>query len=431
MAKQDIVPAAADTSSAQAAAAANTPAASTTPADGAAATAAAPVAKSDTPAAPAASKRDMVVSGVLATLAAATVYMLGASGVSYGWTLLLALPVFMSVQHVMFTRRVRDAARPAVLEAREKSFPEVEEVEWINTLILLVWRNMSLYISDEVIKAVNPALKENCPAVLRKLEMTKFDLGTVPPALKSFKLDRTDKLKYILDLELVFRSDLKVGVTATTQVRVPLPLRVFNLILESAMRVEVEMLPNKFPLAKMVAVQMTKVPVIDVQIKPVGVNLTACPGLDSLLRKLIVGNVAAMFCPPNRFEVDLVETLGDDPSKAKEKLEEAKQSDSLFTKTAGSVGAGISSVGHFGGKLVGAGFGAGVGAVKGVGKLGGKAFGGAASSLGLKKKKDSADVGEETPSQSTEKQSKGGWSFRGKKNKKSSTDSTAERESEL
>ncbi len=35
--------------------------------------------------------------------------------------------------------------------------------------------------------------------------------------------------------------------------------------------------------------------------------------------------VSDILCPPNRFEIDFAETLGNDPAQAKERLKEAKE----------------------------------------------------------------------------------------------------------
>eukprot|EP00898_Chlorokybus_atmophyticus_P008589 jgi/Chlat1/8731/Chrsp9S08559 len=324
------------------------------------------------------------------TLAALFVYVLARYNFSFFFCILV-LPVVIGAERVLIQRKIRRGVADELLKHANKMFPDHESVEWINQVFSLVWLNYNLFIAETVIAQVNPQLQKQKPTGVRDMGLSKFDLGKRPPKLKNFMVYRNDPSKFIMDIELYWDADFDIRVFATPTISpMPMTVKVSNLFLDTRMRVEATLLPNAYPFVKLVAVQMLVPPKIDVDVAVVSVSVTDIPGFAQLIRSLIVTNVSKIFCPPRKFEVDVLDILGEDPSKVKERLQVAQKKQSLLKDTGSAISGGVGAVTDLGGaviggamKGVGAGF-KGVSAVGGAGIKGVGAIGGAGLS-GLKK----------------------------------------------
>eukprot|EP00899_Mesostigma_viride_P019653 jgi/Mesvir1/2768/Mv11554-RA.1 len=287
-------------------------------------------------------------------LAAAAIFILVSRGWSLAWAI-LAIPSLACVEGLLVERAVRQQVRAPRAALFDKHFPEVETVNWINTIMALVWSNFSLFIAEEVVRNVTPVLKESKPSVISDIGFARFDLGTAPPELASFKVDRSDPGKLVMELDVYWKADFKVDLFAKMMgAKVKVGVRDLYVWARS-IRVEVVLKPNEYPFARTAAIQMKVDPEIDVVVKTIGLSVSEIPVLEQWLKGLVVSIIKSIFCPPQKFELNIEEIMGNDPSKAAAKLEEAnKQRKSLVTTGVSGTGKVGKAVGSAGIKAVGA-----------------------------------------------------------------------------
>lgn len=302
-------------------------------------------------------------------------YILARFHLSFAW-IILSVPVFLIGFKVIVARKVRAGIRNEYLKLRYQFWPDKESVEWINHVMWLVWHNYGVYISEEVMKQAKIALAEP-PKGLRDIGLTKFDLGSQPPQLRNFKVYRKDPQQLLWDLELFWDGDFDIRAFVTPSISpVKMHVKVADLFLSTKIRLEANLLPNTYPFAKTVALQMLEDPKIDISVSMLGASVTDIPGFATLVRTIIVTVVKQILCPPNRFEIDLLDVLGEDPAQIKEKLKEAQEKKTLLKEGGGIISGSLSGISSMAGGIVGGVGAIGGAAVGGVGKVGGAAMDG-------------------------------------------------------
>eukprot|EP00898_Chlorokybus_atmophyticus_P002442 jgi/Chlat1/3199/Chrsp22S03483 len=320
------------------------------------------------------------LAGVLLT------WLLVRVGLGLAAAIVVVVPLTVWSQLLFMTRRLRQELLQRLDEYEHPLQPDHESTEWINHLLTLVWQNYSVFIAAELVKTLTPKLQDTKSELVPHVGIQRLDIGTRPPRLGNFKVYREDPRKFMMDFDVRYDGDLSCDIWARpVSSPVPLTVRVSDPVLHAKMRIEAELLPNTFPFVKTFALQMLEPPTIDVKVNTVGVPVTDIPGFAQLIHSLIVRNIAAILVPPNRFEIDVLEVLGEDPNEVGKRIEVARQKENIIKHTQGALSEAAAGVTGAVSDVYGLGLSTVKGVAGGIGTLGGAGLkvGGAGLNLGV------------------------------------------------
>eukprot|EP01134_Creolimax_fragrantissima_P005487 CFRG5487T1 len=234
-------------------------------------------------------------------------YYLGTHG--YGSMLALFMVVMaMALEEIWSVRAVKMISKDFEANFDETHYPQSETADWLNAIMKRVWHNFprvaEKYISEQMV----PQLDANKDLfMLSKLELEDFNFGKRAPELKDLRVIQDEPNEFVFDFDLDWDWDFEVKVKATKGVSMPLAVKDF--LLHAKFRVFIHLTPDRPPYCSYAWLQMISKPKLDVAVIPL-VEITAIPGLDSLMKSQILGIITNMMVLPARFELDFAQIMG-------------------------------------------------------------------------------------------------------------------------
>lgn len=194
-------------------------------------------------------------------------------------------------------------------------FPDVERCEWVNKILHQVWPNANSYAKDLVKDVIEPNVAQALAAY--KLNGFKFDrliLGNIPPRIGGVKVydKHVDRNEIVMDLDLFYTSDCDINFTLAG-VRGGIK----NFEIHGVVRVVMKPLISKIPLVGGLQIFFLNNPNIDFNLVGIA-DFLDMPGLNDMLRRIIVEQVGAIMVLPNKLPI----TLSDEVPAAMLKMPE-------------------------------------------------------------------------------------------------------------
>ncbi|VDN16569.1 unnamed protein product [Dibothriocephalus latus] len=95
-------------------------------------------------------------------------------------------------------------------------FPDVERAEWLNKVIHRMWPFITDYVTDILLKTVEPAVNGCLPASLQPFTFLRTDLGDTPPRIGGVKVYTEESIRrdeIVMDVDVMFYSDARIKVS--------------------------------------------------------------------------------------------------------------------------------------------------------------------------------------------------------------------------
>ncbi|KAK9693219.1 C2 domain [Popillia japonica] len=243
------------------------------------------------------------------------IYLAGYMHWSVAWFITPVLLLVVRDQMRADADRRRDIAKTSAL-SNEKDvilariddlpawvyFPDVERVEWLNTIIKQCWPNVNHYAREMVRDKIQPTLAKN----LNKMKLTgfKFDriiLGSVPPRIGGVKVydKNISRNEIIMDIDIFYAGDCDI--TFTLQ-GIKGGVRDFQL--HGMLRVIMKPLITTVPIVGGLQVFFLNNPSLDFNLVGIA-DILDMPGLSDVLRRIIIEQIASMMVLPNKLPIKL------------------------------------------------------------------------------------------------------------------------------
>jgi len=249
--------------------------------------------------------------GWVAFASCVVAYAGGAFGFSSLLTALVAYAIFHFGIGQLMTPLVSLRARQLVAESERRAamLGDAESVEWMNELLSKVWANFDEVIEENIKFQVDAQLAYYKPASLAELSVTEVSLGVRPPKLSKFKLfDTRNPTDLHWNLRMLWASDLSIEVTARAG-KVPLKAVISNLSLDAVLSIRADLMPNEYPYAHIVKLQLLQDPNIQASVRALsGPNLMLVGYLERVINdtvsdlmvfpKYLELNIKDIMCPP-------------------------------------------------------------------------------------------------------------------------------------
>lgn len=178
----------------------------------------------------------------------------------------------------------------------------MERCEWVNKILHQVWPNANDYAKDLVKEVIEPNVAAALAAY--KLNGFKFDrliLGNIPPRIGGVKVydKHVDRNEIVMDLDLFYTSDCDINFMLAG-VRGGIK----NFEIHGVVRVVMKPLISKIPLVGGLQIFFLNNPNIDFNLVGIA-DFLDMPGLNDMLRRIIVEQVGAIMVLPNKLPITL------------------------------------------------------------------------------------------------------------------------------
>jgi len=185
------------------------------------------------------------------------------------------------------------------------SFPQYEQVKWLNKHLNKLWPFVSQAATAVVKESVEPLLDDYRPPGIKSLKFNKFSLGNVSPKIEGIRIQNLRPGQIIMDIDLRWGGDPSIILAVDARVA-SLPIQLKDLQVFTVVRV-VFQLSEEIPCisAFVVALLAEPAPKIQYTLKAVGGSLTAIPGLSDMIDDTVNSIVNDMLQWPHRLVVPL------------------------------------------------------------------------------------------------------------------------------
>ncbi|CAL5089967.1 unnamed protein product [Urochloa decumbens] len=185
------------------------------------------------------------------------------------------------------------------------SFPQFEQVKWLNKHLSKLWPFVSEAATAVVKESVEPLLDDYRPPGIKSLKFSKFSLGTVSPKIEGIRIQNLQPGQIIMDIDFRWGGDPSI-ILAVDAVVASLPIQLKDLQVYTVIRV-VFQLSEEIPCisAVVVALLADAKPKIQYTLKAIGGSLTAVPGLSDMIDDTVNSIVSDMLQWPHRLVVPL------------------------------------------------------------------------------------------------------------------------------
>jgi len=249
----------------------------------------------------------------------AIIYIWGYYALSPGW---LLAPLFLSVLRYQWKKekesRISSAQATArasekeVILARVKDlpawvfFPDFERVEWLNRALDQLWPSIGHFITHLLTTQIEPLIKKSLENLtLKDFKFNHVLLGNIPPRIGGIKCydKMTARNEIIMDLEVTWAGDSEIQVSIKG-----IKASILDLYIHGHLRVVLKPLIHNLPLVGGIQVYFLNNPNVDFAVGGLA-NVTDLPGISSILRRVIVEQLAHFIVLPNMVSVPLVHDI--------------------------------------------------------------------------------------------------------------------------
>uniref|UniRef100_A0ACD5UNY9 Uncharacterized protein n=2 Tax=Avena sativa TaxID=4498 RepID=A0ACD5UNY9_AVESA len=185
------------------------------------------------------------------------------------------------------------------------SFPQYEQVKWLNKHLSKLWPFVSQATTAVVKESVEPLLDDYRPPGIKSLKFNKFSLGNVSPKIEGIRIQNLQPGQIIMDIDFRWGGDPSIILAVDARVA-SLPIQLKDLQVFTVVRV-VFQLSEEIPCISAVVVALLAEPEPKIQytLKAVGGSLTAIPGLSDMIDDTVNSIVNDMLQWPHRLVVPL------------------------------------------------------------------------------------------------------------------------------
>ncbi|XP_055676683.1 extended synaptotagmin-2 isoform X2 [Lutzomyia longipalpis] len=243
------------------------------------------------------------------------IYFVGYMGWSVAW---LIAPVIFSVARTQMRKKTelrRNIAKASAIATEREMilaridelpawvyFPDIERCEWVNRILKQVWPNANHFAKGLIKNTIEPNIQKALANY--KLNSFKFDrmiLGTIPPRIGGVKVydKNISRNEIIMDLDLFYASDCDINFSLGGMRGGIKDFQIHGMV-----RVVMKPLINKMPLVGGLQIFFLNNPNIDFNLVGV-VDLLDMPGLNDMLRRIIIEQVGAIMVLPNKLPITL------------------------------------------------------------------------------------------------------------------------------
>jgi len=252
--------------------------------------------------------KDIVPYGVLMGLML-TAFILGWFGFRITMIILFAGYIFLWKSNLNVKARKEFVEKEQQLwDEHFRIYPNIESVQWINNVMVQVYKRHGEAIGDFVAKMVNPQIDRFRPPFLKAVQIDKITLGEVAPILHNFKVNVSNPDKIEMECYLNYPSDLNILISVRGGLGVvSIPIVIEKISVYAQLRIKMVHM-DTLPFVKTVGISLLERPVIDFQLRPLkGIDLAIMiPGFTTWVNDLINFTVIeGMFLYPKEFELDI------------------------------------------------------------------------------------------------------------------------------
>ncbi|CAM0905708.1 unnamed protein product [Alopecurus aequalis] len=185
------------------------------------------------------------------------------------------------------------------------SFPQYEQVKWLNKHLSKLWPFVSQAATAVVKESVEPLLDDYRPPGIKSLKFNKFSLGNVSPKIEGIRIQNLQPGQIIMDIDFRWGGDPSIILAVDARVA-SLPIQLKDLQVFTVVRV-VFQLSEEIPCISAVVVALLAEPEPKIQytLKAVGGSLNAIPGLSDMIDDTVKSIVNDMLQWPHRLVVPL------------------------------------------------------------------------------------------------------------------------------
>lgn len=176
--------------------------------------------------------------------------------------------------------------------------PDVEQARFVSLLATSLWSGLKAAHEPQLRKALDKALEEARVAagavgttLLDSIEVAELSLGSLAPQVVGVKAYAPNASAYVLDVQLRWDGDkgnAKLKIEAMTAgIHFPITVAAEHLVVQATLRVELGPFLPRPPYVEAVRLSFLQLPLVDIDFKALGFNLTNLPGLTSLLSHVL------------------------------------------------------------------------------------------------------------------------------------------------
>jgi len=247
------------------------------------------------------------------------IYLWGYYGLSPGW---LVAPLILSVLRYQWKKEkeFQISSAQATARASEKEiilarvqdlpawvfFPDFERVEWLNRVLDQLWPSIGHFITHLLTTQIEPLIKKSLESLtLKDFKFNHVLLGNIPPRIGGIKCydKMTARNEIIMDLEVTWAGDCEIEVSIKG-----IKASILDLYIHGHLRVVLKPLIHNLPLVGGIQVYFLNNPNVDFAVGGLA-NVTDLPGISSILRRVIVEQLARFIVLPNMVSVPLVNDI--------------------------------------------------------------------------------------------------------------------------
>ncbi|GAQ86938.1 Calcium-dependent lipid-binding protein [Klebsormidium nitens] len=187
------------------------------------------------------------------------------------------------------------------------NFPEFERVVWLNKELKELWPYVSKAASAVIKASVEPILAQYRPPLISSLLFTKLTLGTTAPQIAGVRIKSKKGEEVVLELDFKWGGNPSVILGIKTFTGVSLPVQVKDLQVFALVRISFSKFTGEaFPCFGAMLVSLSQRPTINYTLKAVGGNLGAIPGIQGMIKDIIVNAVEDSLLWPRRIVVPIL-----------------------------------------------------------------------------------------------------------------------------
>ncbi|KAK9147628.1 hypothetical protein Scep_006385 [Stephania cephalantha] len=192
------------------------------------------------------------------------------------------------------------------------SFPQFEQVKWLNKLLTKMWPYIAEATSLVIKESVEPLLEEYRPPGITSLKFSKLTLGNVAPKIEGIRVQSLNKGQITMDIDLRWGGNPSIILAVEAALVASIPIQLKDLQVFIVARV-IFQLSDEIPCISAVVAALLSEPKprIDYTLKAVGGSLTAIPGLSDMIDDTVNTIVNDMLLWPHRIVVPIGSTAVD------------------------------------------------------------------------------------------------------------------------
>lgn len=184
-------------------------------------------------------------------------------------------------------------------------FEQFERVEWLNVQLREIWQYVSKATSETIRASVEPKLDEYRPVGVQSIKFSKFSLGNVSARIEGVDVHMTQESQVIMDLDFFWGGDPSI-ILQITALAAKLQVQLKDLEFRATLRL-IFQLGNELPCISAIVLSMLAKPKMFIQyeLKAIGGNLTAIPGLAGQIDDMIRGAIESTLQWPQRMVIPI------------------------------------------------------------------------------------------------------------------------------